>query len=129
MGKGISLEELNRRGRLEKVAPKLRHSPQPVAWNSIRELGEHLNRFEREHFRPREQNQDLQSKPSEGILQQVFWLSGFFFLMNLFFVFGTFVIIYQTALFFFDYEITYFGYAPLVWFAVFNLGLLVWLDL
>jgi hypothetical protein len=113
MGKGISLEELNRRGRLEKGAPKLRHSAQPVAW----------------HFRPREQKQDLQSKPSEGILQQVFWLISFFFLMNLFFVFGTFVIIYQTALFFFDYEITYFGYAPLLWFAVFNMGLLAWLDL
>ena len=83
MGKGISLEELNRRGRLEKVAPKLRHSPQPVAWNSMRELGEHLRRFEREHFRPREQKQDLQPKPSEGILQQVFWVSIFFFLMKL----------------------------------------------
>ena len=95
----------------------------------MRELGEHLRRFEREHFRPREQKQDLQPKPSEGILQQVFWVSIFFFLMNLFFVFGTFVIIYQTALFIFDHEITSFGYAPLLWFAVFNMGLCYFLGL
>ena len=58
MGKGISLEELNRKNRPKKAVQPVRHAPQPAAWNSIRELGGILNQFEREHFRPREQKKE-----------------------------------------------------------------------
>ena len=52
MGKGISLEELNRRNRPKKAVQPVRRAPQPAAWNSFRELGGILNQFEREYFRP-----------------------------------------------------------------------------
>ena len=55
MGKGVSLEELNRKNRPKMAVQPARHAPQPAAWNSIRELGEVLNQFERKHFRPLEQ--------------------------------------------------------------------------
>lgn len=55
MGKGISLEELNRMSQPKKPVQPVRHAPQPAPWNSIRELGEVLNQFERKHFRPLEQ--------------------------------------------------------------------------
>lgn len=106
----------------------MRRTPQPAAWNSIRELGEHLNQFERVHFRSREQKQDPRSQPEERVLSQVFYGVCFFLLMNLIFVVGPFVSIYQIALFLFNYEILYFGYAPLVWAGCFNLGLVLWLE-
>lgn len=55
MGKGISLEELNLRNKPKKAVQPVRRAPQPAAWNSFRELGGILNQFEREHFRPLEQ--------------------------------------------------------------------------
>jgi len=128
MGKGISLEELNRKNRPKKAVQPVRHAPQPAAWNSFRELGEILNQFEREHFRPREQKKEPRSQPEEGLVSQVFYGVCFFLLMNLIFVVGLFFSIYQIALFLFDYEITYFGYAPLVWAGCFNAGLVLWLE-
>tara|TARA_B110000459_G_C16510493_1_gene447727 strand:- start:573 stop:968 length:396 start_codon:yes stop_codon:yes gene_type:complete len=129
MGKGISLEELKSKNRPKKAVQPMRRAPQPAAWNSIRELGELLNQFEREHFRPREQKQAPRSQPEEGVVSQVFYAVCLFLLMNLIFVVGLFVSIYQIALILFNYEISYFGYAPLVWAGCFNAGLVLWLEL
>ena len=62
MGKGISLEELNRRNRPKKAAqpvlpPAKKFNPVKSEAQIIRELGQQLAQFEREHFRPREQRQ------------------------------------------------------------------------
>tara|TARA_B110000914_G_scaffold180412_1_gene162638 strand:+ start:386 stop:814 length:429 start_codon:yes stop_codon:yes gene_type:complete len=133
MGKGISLEELNRMDRAKKaVQPVRRPAKNPPLKSDakiIRELGQQLAQFEREHFRPREQKTKPQSRPEDGVLAQVFYVICFFLMMNLLFVFAPFVFIYHSAMFFFDHEITYFGYIPLLWAFFFNMGLAWWLDL
>ena len=133
MGKGISLEELNRRSRPKKPAQPVRRPAKNPPLKSdakiIRELGQQLAQFEREHFRHREQKTKPPSRPEDGVLTQVIYGACFFLIMNLLFVFAPFVFIYHGAMFFFDYEITYFGYVPLLWAGFFNMGLVLWLDL
>ncbi len=133
MGKGISLEELNQMHRPEKAAQPGRRNLKPSVVKSeaqiIREWGQQLAQFEREHFRHREQKTKPPSRPEDGVLTQVFYGACFFFFMNLLFVFAPFVFIYHGVMFFFDYEITYFGYVPLLWACFFNMGLVLWLDL
>jgi hypothetical protein len=133
MGKGISLEELNRMSQPKKPAQPGRRNLKPSVVKSeaqiIREWGQQLAQFEREHFRDREQKTKPPSRPEDGVLTQVIYGACFFLIMNLLFVFTPFVFIYHGAMFFFDYEITYFGYVPLLWGSFFNMGLVLWLDL
>ena len=133
MGKGISLEELNQMHRPEKAAQPGRRNLKPSVVKSeaqiIREWGQQLAQFEREHFRHCEQKTKPPSRPEDGVLTQVIYGACFFFFMNLLFVFAPFVFIYHGVMFFFDYEITYFGYVPLLWACFFNMGLVLWLDL
>lgn len=133
MGKGISLEELNRRDRPKKAAQPGRRNLKPSVVKSeaqiIREWGQQLAQFEREHFRHREQKTKPPSRPEDGVLTQVIYGACFFFFMNLLFVFAPFVFIYHGVMFFFDYEITYIGYVPHLWAFFFNMGLVSWLDL
>ena len=67
MGKGISLEELNRKNPVQKrrLQPIVR-SPQKISpvkseAQFVRELGQQLAQFERKHFIPREQKQAFSS--------------------------------------------------------------------
>jgi len=62
MGKGISLAELNRMHRAKKAIQPVRRPPKSSVVKTdakiIRELGQQLTQFERQHFRPREQKQE-----------------------------------------------------------------------
>lgn len=77
MGKGISLEELNRRDRPKKAAQPVRRNLKPSVVKSeaqiIREWGQQLAQFEREHFRHREQKTKPPSRPEDGVLTQVIY--------------------------------------------------------